>query len=94
MKLMKLNVLPNGIEKWNSCKRKDLKEGDQFYELNNGVKSCVKIALSDAHAVPNPSNKKQQMWVVKEIPWSGAVDVMRAMEITIEYDDLPEYCWD
>jgi hypothetical protein len=94
MKIMKLKLMPNGVEKWIPCKRKDLKEKDQFYEVTNGVKSSVKVALSDAIRVPNPANNNQQMWIVNDMPWPDVINVMDALGIEIKRDNLPEYCWD
>lgn len=76
MKIMKLTQLPNGKDKWIPCKRKDLRENDCYYEIEDGCQSDVMIAMSDAKRELNPENNSQWMWTIHSLPFSDAMDAL------------------
>ncbi len=76
MKIMKLTQLANGKDRWVPCKRKDLKENDCYYEIEDGCQSEVMIAISDAKRELNPENNIQWMWTIDSTPFSNAMEVL------------------
>lgn len=48
---------------------KDIRKGDVFYTIDNGLKGPVLIADDSAKQVPHPKHKRKMIWSVKTKPF-------------------------
>lgn len=54
---------------WEECDMKDIRKGDVFYTIDNGLKGPVLIADDSAKQVPHPKHKRTMVWSVKTKPF-------------------------